>query len=58
VSLATKLFSQFVFWFGFYGSFWLYSGFTLLCLVFGYLGMPETSGVSLAKIQENFVKKE
>jgi len=57
MSISTKLFSQFVVWFGFYGSFWLYSTFTLICLIFGYFGMPETSGVSLVKIQENLAKR-
>lgn len=56
MSISTKLFSQFVLWFGFYGSFWFYSAVTILCLLFGYFGMPETSGISLVKIQENFAK--
>ena len=54
MSVAAKLFSQFVLWFGFYGTFWFYSGVTMLCMLFGYWAMPETAGISLDKIQENY----
>lgn len=57
VGVANKLFSQFVFLFGFYGSFWIYSAVTILCWLFGYFGMPETAGVSLVKIQEKLANK-
>ena len=57
MSVAAKLFSQFVLWFGFYGTFWFYSGVTIGCIVFGYCAMPETAGISLVQIQENYVKK-
>ena len=57
MSVAAKLFSQFVLWFGFYGTFWFYSGVTIGCIVFGYCAMPETARISPVNIQETDVKK-
>ena len=56
MAVATKLFSQFLQWFGFHGTFWIYSAFAAVSLVFAMIAMPETSGVSLVKIQEKYEK--
>ena len=58
IGLLSKLFSQFISWFGFHGTFFFYSGVILSCLLFGYFLMPEHSGVSLIKIEEQFEKAE
>ena len=57
-ALTTKLFSQFLQWFGFHGLFWMYASASMACLVFGYIFLPETSGLSLVKIEETYGKKK
>ena len=54
VASLSKLFSQFLNWFGFYGTFLFYSGVVLLCFIYGYFAMPEHSNVSLVKIEKHF----
>ena len=54
VASLSKLFSQFIDWFGFYGTFLFYSGVILLCFIYGYFAMPEHSNVSLVKIEKHF----
>ena len=50
----SKLFSNFIFWFGFPGTFWFYSAVQLVCFVYGYFVMPEHSAVSLVTIEKDF----
>ena len=54
---TSKLFSNFVFWFGFHGTFWFYSAVQFSCFVFGYFLMPEHSGLSLVTIEKNLKEK-
>ena len=56
LSILTKLFSQFISWFGFHGALWFYSGVVFTCVVYGYFAMPEHSGVSLVQIEKDFKK--
>lgn len=52
----SKLFSQFILWFGFYGTIFFYTGVVFLSIVYGYLMMPEHSSASLFQIEEEFGK--
>lgn len=56
LSILSKLFSQFITWFGLHGAFWFYSGVVFTCFVYGYFAMPEYSGVSLVQIEKDFKK--
>ena len=52
----SKLFSQFILWFGFYGTIFFYTGVVFLSIVYGFLMMPEHSSASLFQIEEEFGK--
>jgi len=56
LSILSKLFSQFIAWFGLHGAFWLYSGVVFTCFIYGYFAMPEHSNVSLVQIEKDFKK--
>ena len=58
MSALTKLFSQFVTWFGWHGTFFVYSSITLVCVIYGYLAMPDHTGVSLVTIEKQLIEKE
>ena len=53
----SKLFSQFIDWFGFYGTFLFYSGVVFVCFIYGYFAMPEHSNISLVKIEKHFSER-
>lgn len=50
----SKLFSQFISWFDFYGTFFFYSGVVFCCFAYAYLAMPEHARVSLRQIEKRF----
>merc|ERR1711962_1645310 len=53
IALLSKLFAQFLNWFGFHGTLWLYSGISVVALLYGFYFMPDYSSVSLAKIEKD-----
>jgi len=57
IALLSKLFSQFLNWFGFHGTVWFYSGVSIVALLYGFYFMPDYSRVSLAKIEKEAAEK-
>ena len=57
IAAFSKLFANFVTWFGFHGTFWFYSAVQFCCFLYGYFAMPEHSGVSLVQIEKTYNKK-
>merc|ERR1712037_518286 len=57
IALLSKLFSQFLNWFGFHGTVWFYSGVCIVALFYGIYFMPDYSRVSLAKIEKEAAEK-
>lgn len=57
LAVLTKLFAQFLTWFGLSGTLWVYSFITCLALLYGYNFMPEYSNISLAAIEKEAAAK-
>ena len=54
MAILSKLFSQFLTWFGFHGSLWFYSGVIFLSFLYGFFAMPEHADVSLMQIEKGY----
>jgi len=57
IALLSKLFAQFLNWFGFHGTLWFYSGISMVALLYGFYFMPDYSSVSLAGIEKEAAEK-
>lgn len=58
LAVLTKLFAQFLTWFGLAGTLWVYSCITCLAMFYGYYFMPEHSNTSLAAIEKQTAAKQ